>query len=259
MEQSYIFVGELAKKTGVTVRTLQYYDRVGLLKPTLSEGGRRMYSRDDILKLQQILFLKSLGFSLEEIGDKLLSTASSAELKNVFVRQQEILQDQIGRLRRIAEMLDTVIPELETGRDISMEKLMTMMDLMKQGNPYSFVIRYFEEDQFQRIAHRFESPEKYKGIMLQSQSVFSELDRLYQEGADPAGKEGQELAAQWWKMVTDFTSGDPNLLKPLLCAGGDIQNWPKETAGFQEAIQNFLSVALDIYLKSNGISLEKEH
>ena len=62
MEQSYIFVGELAKKTGVTVRTLQYYDRVGLLKPTLSEGGRRMYSRDDILKLQQILFLKSLGF-----------------------------------------------------------------------------------------------------------------------------------------------------------------------------------------------------
>lgn len=47
-------VGELAKKAGVTVRTLQYYDKIGLLKSTINEGGRRMYTQDDILKLQQI-------------------------------------------------------------------------------------------------------------------------------------------------------------------------------------------------------------
>lgn len=61
-------VGQLAKKSHVTVRTLQYYDRSGLLKPTAySEGGRRLYSRQDSLRLQQILFLKTLGFSLEDI------------------------------------------------------------------------------------------------------------------------------------------------------------------------------------------------
>ena len=61
-------VAEFAKLAGVTVRTLQYYDRIDLLKPSDStEGGHRLYQRSDLLRLQQILTLKWMGFKLDQI------------------------------------------------------------------------------------------------------------------------------------------------------------------------------------------------
>ena len=68
----YMTVGEAAKKMGVSVRTLQYYDKLGLLAPSAqSEGGRRLYAQRDLVRLHQILSLKSLGFSLEDIKERL--------------------------------------------------------------------------------------------------------------------------------------------------------------------------------------------
>jgi MerR family transcriptional regulator, thiopeptide resistance regulator len=62
-------VGELASLTGVSVRTLHHYDQIGLLKPSAhSEGGYRLYSENELLRLQQILMLRYLGFGLVSIG-----------------------------------------------------------------------------------------------------------------------------------------------------------------------------------------------
>jgi MerR family transcriptional regulator, thiopeptide resistance regulator len=91
--------------------------------------------------------------------------------------------------------------------------------------------------------------------MSDAKEVFAQLDRLYRQGADPAGKDGQELAARWWNMVNEFTDGDTNLLKTLLSAGRDISNWPKEAKNTQEAIEHFLKKAFDIYFTNNGIHL----
>ena len=67
---NFMTIGEVAKKMGVTVRTLQYYDKEGLLSPsTQSEGGRRLYSNKDLITLHQILSLKSLGFTLDDIKE----------------------------------------------------------------------------------------------------------------------------------------------------------------------------------------------
>ncbi|MEG0128112.1 MerR family transcriptional regulator [Clostridium sp.] len=67
-------VGTVAKEMDVIVRTLQYSDKQGLLNPSFkSEGGRRLYTKKDMVKLHQILSLKYLGFSLDEIKDNILS------------------------------------------------------------------------------------------------------------------------------------------------------------------------------------------
>ena len=72
--QGFMTVGEAAKKMGVTVRTLQYYDKEGLLSPSAeSEGGRRLYTDKDLVTLHQIISLKSLGFSLDDIKERLTS------------------------------------------------------------------------------------------------------------------------------------------------------------------------------------------
>ena len=67
MEKLYS-TGEFAKLAGVTIRTIRYYDKIGLLKPTMIlENGYRRYCNQDLITLQKILCLKELGFSLEEI------------------------------------------------------------------------------------------------------------------------------------------------------------------------------------------------
>src|SRR5207253_3491412 len=61
-------VGELARRTGLTIRTLHHYDEIGLLKPSLhTESGHRLYTADDVARLQQIVSLRQLGFALEEV------------------------------------------------------------------------------------------------------------------------------------------------------------------------------------------------
>lgn len=68
----YMTVGQVARKMDVTVRTLQHYDREGLLSPTaISAGGRRLYTDKDIVLLHQILAMRHLGFSLKDIKDRL--------------------------------------------------------------------------------------------------------------------------------------------------------------------------------------------
>src|SRR5688572_33314365 len=62
-------VGELAKRTGLTIRTLHHYDEIGLLKPSLhTESGHRLYTAADVARLQQVISLRQLGFSLEDVG-----------------------------------------------------------------------------------------------------------------------------------------------------------------------------------------------
>lgn len=252
-EERQFTIGELARLVGVTVRTLQYYDQADLLNSAYTEGGKRIYTRDDVLKLQQILFLKSLGFSLEEINDKILKQENSADFEKVFTQQREILLSQMANLNKIVETLDSVISETKDGKEISMDRLITIMKLMKQGNPYSFVVRYFNDEQLKSVANRlFDLPEKFE---ILAKEVFSQLDSLYRQGAAPAGKEGQELAKRWWNMVNEFTAGDLGMLGTLISAGRDIGNWPEETKNMRESIENFLEKALNIYLHNNGIQI----
>lgn len=84
MGEPLLMIGELAQKVGATVRTLEYYDRIGLLKSTFSQGGR-MYTRNDLFPLQQILFLKSFSFSLDDIRSHLLDHTSDAELTQILL------------------------------------------------------------------------------------------------------------------------------------------------------------------------------
>jgi len=70
MEKEGLKIGELAKRTGMTVRALHHYHHIGLLTPSeFTDSNHRIYTKEDILKLQQIIFLKELGLRLEDVKD----------------------------------------------------------------------------------------------------------------------------------------------------------------------------------------------
>ena len=89
--------GEIAKLCGVTVRTVQYYDTRGILIPSeLSEGGRRLYSEDDVRRMKVICFLRDLGLPIDSIS-QLLSEDDPGSVITLLLQQQEAaLKEEIG-------------------------------------------------------------------------------------------------------------------------------------------------------------------
>ena len=103
-------VGELAQKMGTTVRTLQYYDKENLLKPAaLSEGGRRLYTYKDMVKLHQIMSLKYLGFSLEDIKNRLMHLDTPEEVLSILGEQAQILRENITKLNEALSAIENFI------------------------------------------------------------------------------------------------------------------------------------------------------
>ena len=109
--KGFMTVGEVAKKMNVTVRTLQHYDREGLLSPSsISEGGRRLYTDKDVIRLHQILSLKQLGFSLQDIKNRLIPLDTPDEVADALAQQAE-------EVRRKVESLSESLRELELLRE----------------------------------------------------------------------------------------------------------------------------------------------
>ncbi len=102
--------GEIAKECGVTVRTVQYYDSRGLLIPSeLTEGGRRMYSEEDVKKLKFLTYLRSLGLSIDDIGRIIKEDNSRKVLAALLEEQARSLSSEInekrGRLKEVKGFL----------------------------------------------------------------------------------------------------------------------------------------------------------
>src|SRR5947209_7707741 len=106
-------VGELARRTGLTSRTLHHYDDIGLLKPSLhTEAGHRLYTAGDVARLQQVLSLRQLGFSLEEVGACLKRTDFSPP--QVIRLHLARLREQIEQQRGLCERLEALAGYFET-------------------------------------------------------------------------------------------------------------------------------------------------
>src|SRR5437660_5159294 len=97
-------VGELARRTGLTIRTLHHYDDIGLLRPSLhTEAGHRLYVAGDVARLQQVVSLRQLGFSLDEVRD-CLDQPDFSPLEVIELHRAR-LEKQIELQRRLSERL----------------------------------------------------------------------------------------------------------------------------------------------------------
>ena len=98
-------ISEMARKSGVSVRTLHYYDEIGLLKPAevADESGYRFYNEESTLRLQQILFYRELDFSLKEIAR--IMNASDYNVEEALKKQLELLMLKRDRIDRIIGLL----------------------------------------------------------------------------------------------------------------------------------------------------------
>ena len=122
-------VGELAKRTGLTVRTLHHYDEIGLLKPSLhTEAGYRLYTAADVARLQQVLSLRQLGFALEEVRD-CLDRPGFAPLEVIRLHVAR-LREQIELQRKLCERLETLAEHFRTAAEVSADEFLYTIEVM---------------------------------------------------------------------------------------------------------------------------------
>ncbi|MBQ3184751.1 MAG: MerR family transcriptional regulator [Firmicutes bacterium] len=116
--------GEMAKLCGVTVRTVQYYDTRGILVPSeLSEGGRRLYTEDDLRMMTMICFLREVGLSIDSIS-KLLTEEDPGSVISILLDQQEqVLKDELAASKNKMAKLEELKKELKTKDVFSVESI----------------------------------------------------------------------------------------------------------------------------------------
>ena len=118
--------GKFAKLANVTERTIRYYDKIGLLKPSfVMENGYRRYTQSDLLKLQKILSLKHMGFSLEEIYPMV---SKEPNIKESFSMQIDLLDSQIKHLQVIRDSMESFVQNVDE-KNIDWNQIISLLQM----------------------------------------------------------------------------------------------------------------------------------
>jgi len=125
--------GELAKKCGVSVRTVQYYDERGILVPTdLTEGGRRLFSEDDVATLETICFLRDLDISIKDIAEILESDESKKVIELLLDEQEKNIQEDVKRRTEQLEIIKSIRSALSSFKDGTQKTIHDISQVMEE-------------------------------------------------------------------------------------------------------------------------------
>lgn len=249
--QGYMTVGEIAKKMGITVRTLQHYDREGVLSPSsVSAGGRRLYTDKDIVKLHQILSLKHLGFSLDDIKNRLISMDTPAEVADALAKQAAAVREKIDRLSESLRELDLLQKEVLQMKSVDFKKYADIIVNLQMQNEYYWLIKHFDDQMLDHIRERFDM-ESGTAFMQKFMSLQEKAVQLEKEGVLPDSEEGQRLAETYWDMILEFTGGDMGMLSNLMDFG-QSEGFDREWKEKQDFANTFIEPALEAYFSRLG-------
>lgn len=127
--------GEIAKLTGVSVRTVQYYDARGILIPSeLSEGGRRLYTEDDLKRMHIICFLRDAGLPINSIAALFAEKDPKSIISMLLAEQEEILREELAKHRARLDLVEGIKRELKDVESFSVESIGDIAHVMKQKN-----------------------------------------------------------------------------------------------------------------------------
>lgn len=131
----YFTTGELAKLCNVSIRTVQYYDKENIVKPSeLSEGGHRIYSEDDLKRFRCVCLYKALGFSLDEIKKVSQSQNPYGLLSETILSQQTKIDAEIQSLEQIKERLSAVYEQIKENGKVKVGSIEDMDELLIKRN-----------------------------------------------------------------------------------------------------------------------------
>lgn len=190
-------VGEVATLTRISIRTLHHYDRIGLLRPaTHSAGGYRLYGESDLLRLQQILTLRFLGFPLKRIGE--LLDRPDFDLVASLRVQRQVLRERIAELERISSAVGDLVDRRLTTGEWSWELVVEASEAAGAGlaRREESMAAHYTPEQMQQFAEvgKIVPPEEIAAIEQEWTTLLAEIRANHDH--DPASAEARALGAR---------------------------------------------------------------
>ena len=273
LKQRLYQTGQFAKKASVTLRTLRFYDKVGLLSPTQhTDSGYRLYGDEDLLKLEQILALKFLGLSLDEI--RFCLERGPGKLEHLLAQQREMMLEKRAQLDSIVDAIGRTEALLQSG-SCDWESIARVIQVIRMEQQTDWVKKYFTDEQRQRLGGlvgssyspealaKFQqagpwTEEDQKRADADWRHVADESNRLAAAGADPAGEEAQALAKFKSDLLAQFTQNDPEVEAGLVKFWENFKALPAEEQPFQAAPYMPGDPGADLLEKAMAIYQERE-
>jgi MerR family transcriptional regulator, thiopeptide resistance regulator len=242
METVTFKIGDLSKRTGLSIRTLRYYDEIGLLSPSRrTESGYRVYGKQDIIRLQKVITLKQIGFSLEDVrrcldnGDR--PFAEMVQLHVAKVRKQiEMSQQLLQRLESIEQTATKLDP-------VPVEEVLQIIQVM------DMLENYYSPEQLETLKQRQEllGEKRMQQTQVDWEELIAQVQAEMEKGTDPASEVVQALVHRRQALIQEFTGGDPEIeaaLNQMYEEGGDtVSDWGENDA----ALASYMERALQFH------------
>ena len=249
----YYSSGEFARMAGVTLRTIRYYDKQNILKPSLvSEAGARFYTDEDFARLQQILLLKYLGFSLDDIKERLISLETPADVANALTEQADDIRLKIEQLQASLSAIEQLKAEVLQMQTVSFKKYADIIVNLQMKNEFYPLIKRFDDDTLDHIRSRFDQ-ESGLDFMDRFNRLSDEIVQLQQEDIPPESEKCQQVIKEYWGLIMEFTNGDMRML-PKLMEVGNIDTAENDWEERQKIVNDYVGPALQVYFSRLGIN-----
>jgi MerR family transcriptional regulator, thiopeptide resistance regulator len=222
-------VRAFAELAGVTVRALHHYDRLALLRPKRTRAGYRVYSAQDLERLEKIVALKFLGFPLKQI--KTVLDRDSRLLGDVLRAQRRALEEKRRRLDKAIGVIADAERSIQPGRAADSAVLKRIIEVFDMSDQNDEMRKYYSDDAWAELTKRRNGlAEKLREIAMEGtrkwQALFQDITASLD--ADPAGPVAQALLNRWKSLIEEFTGGNQEIKKGIGRAWQDRENWSEE-------------------------------
>jgi MerR family transcriptional regulator, thiopeptide resistance regulator len=233
---------EFARRAGVTVRTLHHYDRLGLLKPSrYTQAGYRLYSDQDLGRLQQVVTLKFIGLSLKQIKEIL--RRKSFDLATALRVQRQVIVEKRRQLDAAIRAIEKAEKVMASDQEPNWETFKKIIEVINMQSNMEWTKKYYSEEAQEEIAKRAATIPRE--VIEQGQrdwaALIKDVESAVAAGEDPASERAQSLAERWTTLVRGFTGGNSAIQAGLNKMYADKGNWPASfPKPYSEEVQAFI-------------------
>lgn len=243
-------IQKLAFLSGITVRTLHFYDEIGLLKPAyVGENGYRYYQEKQLLLLQQILFFREIGFELKEI--KKILCKSDFDKQKTLHSHKKVLQKKVERLTQLMQTIDTTLNYLE-GKNIMTEKqIFHGFDKEKQAKYEKQLVERFGTNVKEHIVHSNRNikdwtVQDWNRASQEFAGICKDLTLLLEKKYEVGSEEVQAVINRHYEWIKQFWVPNKESYAGL-ALGYTEKEWKNTFDQYHGKLANYLSQAMQLF------------
>ena len=240
-------VKQISDLAGVSPRTLRWYDKINLLKPShINDKGYRLYGEKEVLLLQQIMFYRELGLSLGEIAQIVHDPAFNP--LEALVSHRESIRRRIQKLKRLEQTVDDTLAHLKEGSIMNEKKLFGAFSDTEEAKLIKEAETRYDTKTVRDSSQKWKkyTPEQKKEILDEGNRIYESLSKVMTQ--KPDSPDVHSLVQKWRDHMSNFWTPTVEQLIPLAKTYGEDPKFRTKFESFAPGLADFIGLAVEAYV-----------